>query len=108
MMKKYQETLNNMLYKLMKLEGAAAILSDAVDQQGEFVGITLIEELARITTDIMCEFRAMDEIPLDRDEWWQADLAERKESGDFNVTVQAESSNYQRKILPWEQIEFDQ
>jgi len=42
----------------------------------------------------MCEFRAMDEIPLDRDEWWQADLEDRKAKGDFNVTVQAESSNY--------------
>ena len=70
--------------------------------------MTLIEELARVTTDIMCEFRAMDEIPLDREDWWKADLAQRKEAGDFNVTVQAESSNYQRKILPWEQIEFDQ
>lgn len=96
-----------MLYKLLDIEGAAAILSSQVDQQGEFIGQTLIEELAKVTTDIMCEFRAMDEIPLDRDEWWQADLEDRKAKGDFNVTVQAESSNYQRKILPWEQIEFD-
>jgi hypothetical protein len=94
MMKKYQEVLNNMLYKLMKMDGAAAVLNDMVDQQGEFVGLTLIEELARVTTDIMCEFRAMDEIPLDREDWWKADLEQRKEAGDLNVTVQAESSNY--------------
>lgn len=78
----------------MKMDGAAAVLHDMIDQQGEFVGLTLIEELARVTTDIMCEFRAMDEIPLDREDWWKADLAQRKEAGDFNVAVQAESSNY--------------
>jgi len=31
MMKKYQEVLNNMLYKLMKMDGAAAVLNDMVD-----------------------------------------------------------------------------
>lgn len=91
----------------MKMEGAAAVLHDMVDQQGEFVGKTLIEELSRVTTDIMCEYRELDEIPLKREDWWKADLAQRKEAGDLNVAVQAESSNYQRKILPWEQIEFD-
>ena len=63
-----------MLYKLMKMDGAAAILNDQVDQQGEFVGLTLIEELARVTTEVMCEFRAQDEIPLHREDWWKADL----------------------------------
>lgn len=74
MMIKYENVLNNMLYKLLKLEGAAAILNDQVDQQGEFVGLTLIEELARVTTDVMCEFRELDEIPLKREDWWKADL----------------------------------
>lgn len=47
----------------------------------------MIEELNRVTTDIMCEFRAEDEIPLDRADWWKEDLEERKLAGDLNVTV---------------------
>jgi tRNA G18 (ribose-2'-O)-methylase SpoU len=55
----------------------------------------------------MSDFRREDEIPINRNDWWKHDLMERKEKPDFCVCVNEESSNYQRKILPWEHIEFD-
>jgi len=42
----------------------------------------------------MTEYRAQDEIPIVRKDWWKNDLEERKTREDFSVSVQEESSNY--------------
>lgn len=55
----------------------------------------------------MTEYRQEDEIPFERKDWWKNDLAQRKEQEDFSVSVQEESSNYQRKILPWDHVQYD-
>lgn len=55
--------------------------------EGEYVGENFIDNLMALTTDIMCEFRAMDEIPFDRKDWWKNDLEDRKAKDDFTVTV---------------------
>jgi hypothetical protein len=49
-----------------------------VGGEGEFIGINLIEELNKLTTEVMCEFRSLDEIPIDRRDWWKNDLEDRK------------------------------
>lgn len=62
--------------------------------EGEFIGKTFVDELNKVTTDIMGQFRHCEEVPYDKKDWWKKDLEERKESPDFNVTVTEESSNY--------------
>jgi hypothetical protein len=32
----------------------------------------------KLTTEVMCEFRIMDEIPIKKGDWWKNDLEERK------------------------------
>lgn len=60
-----------------------------------------------MTTELMTWYRHEDEIPIERKDWWKHDLAERRKKDDFNVQINEESSNYQRKILPWEYVEYN-
>ena len=106
-MKKYEAELDSLLYKALNLEGAVQVLRSEMGPEGEYVGLSLAEELVRVTTEVMSEYRHEDEIPIERKDWWKHDLAQRREKPDFCVSVPQESSNYQRKILPWEHIEFD-
>lgn len=62
--------------------------------EGEYIGASLVEELNKITVDVMTEYRTDDEIPFKRGDWWMNDLAERKLQENFSVTINEESSNY--------------
>jgi tRNA G18 (ribose-2'-O)-methylase SpoU len=107
MKEKYQEMLDTLLYKCLALEGAQQVLTYDLTVEGEFIGKTFVDELNKVTTDIMGQFRHVEEVPYEKKDWWKKDLEARKEDPDFNVTVTEESSNYQRKILPWNHVEFD-
>jgi len=74
------------------------------------MSVPIVEELEAVTLECMAEYRHEDpdEIPLMRRDFWKAKFEERKRDQDFNVILTEESSNYQRKILPWEHVEFDQ
>ena len=68
-----------------------------------------IEELDAIALECMSEYRHGDdeEVPLFRKDYWKNEYEERKKNQDFSVKITAESTNYQRKILPWEYVEYD-
>ncbi len=74
------------------------------------MSVPIVEELEAVTLECMTEYRHEDpdEIPQMRKDFWKAQFEERKKGEDFNVRVTEESGNYQRKILPWEHVEFDQ
>jgi hypothetical protein len=107
MKEKYQEMLDKILYKCLSLQGAAQVLTYDLTVEGEYIGPNFIEELNTNTTDIMGQYRHCEEIPYEKKDWWKKDLEDRKENDDFNVCVSEESTNYQRKILPWNHVQFD-
>ena len=53
--------------------------------EGEHIGPNLIEELMKMTTELMTWYRHEDEIPIERKDWWKHDLAERRKKDDCNV-----------------------
>lgn len=79
MREKYQELLENILYKCLSLDGAAHILSYDMTVEGEYIGVNFIEELFKNTTDIMGDFRHIEEVPYEKKNWWMKDLEARKE-----------------------------
>ena len=65
-MKKYEAELDTLLYKALNLEGAVQVLRSEMGPEGEYVGLSLAEELVRVTTEVMSEYRHEDEIPIER------------------------------------------
>lgn len=53
MKEKYQEMLDSILYKCINLEGASQVLHYDLSVEGEFIGVSFIEELNKATTEIM-------------------------------------------------------
>ena len=68
------------------------VLSVRISQEGEFVGVPLIETLRTITTEVMCEYRREDYIPIERKDWWKVEFERRKEEGEFQLVVNEEST----------------
>ena len=68
------------------------VLSVKISQEGEFVGVPLIETLRTITTEVMCEYRREDYIPIERKDWWKVEFERRKEEGEFQLVMNEEST----------------
>ena len=68
------------------------VLSVRISQEGEFVGVPLIETLRTITTEVMCEYRREDYIPIERKDWWKVEFERRKEEGEFQLVMNEEST----------------
>ena len=52
-------------------DGVDVVLGSRISQEGEFVGVPLIETLRTITSEVMCEYRREDYIPIERKDWWK-------------------------------------
>lgn len=88
--------------------GLTLILSTKLDPFGEFIGEHLIETLRSITAEELTCMRTQDIQFIDKRDFWKNDLQERIERGDFNVAMnEDQNQNYQKKILPWEDLEKD-
>ena len=64
-------------------DGVDVVLSTKISQQGEYVSEPLILTLRTLTTEVMCEYRHEDHIPLERKDWWKEEFERRKQEGEF-------------------------
>ncbi|CDW83820.1 rrna methylase family [Stylonychia lemnae] len=90
------------------LKGVHVVLSTQIDSQGEFLSVPFVEKMREVLSVGISEIRKQDFQPIDREDLWKKELEIRKENGTYQVNFNEESTqNYQRKILPWEQVEYD-
>ena len=92
--------------------GFAAIISTQIDEYGEFIRKPFVETLREVTAEILTELRRVNGFAAiqqgERADYWQRELKAREEAGQLNLQVTSfagEKDNYQRKILPWEELE---
>lgn len=98
------------MHTVLSIGGVKAILSTPIDQQGEFLSQPFVERIKEVTSEVMSEIRNKGEepMPIKRESLWKEELKARQDAGEANLQInEASQSNYQRKILPWEQVEYD-
>lgn len=84
-------------------DGVEIILTERIDSWGEFCQPGIIDAMKTITTDTISEYRALDNVPSEPKNYWKDEFERRQAKPDFKVHMNEEgSSNYQRKILPWD------
>ena len=52
-------------------DGVDVVLSTSISKEGEYISEPLIQTLRTITTEVMCEYRHEDYIPIERKDWWK-------------------------------------
>lgn len=108
MFKRYAKDFDGFEGLCLNKDGVDIVLSTKISKEGEYVGAPLVETLKTLTTEVMSEYRALDYIPIERKDWWKEEFERRKTEGEFELVMNEESGqNYQKKILPWEEIEVD-
>lgn len=72
MFKKYAKDFDGFEQLCLHSDGVDVVLSTRISKEGEYVGAPLIETLRTLTTEVMCEYRKEDHIPLEKKDWWKA------------------------------------
>ena len=71
MFTKYAMDLDGFERLCLGQEGVDVVLSTKISHEGEYVSQPLVETLKVITTEVLCDYRREDYIPLDRRDWWK-------------------------------------
>ena len=72
MFRKYAKDFDGFEQLCLGADGVNIVLSTIINREGEYVGEPLIKTLRTLTTEVMCEYRAEDYIPIERKDWWKA------------------------------------
>ena len=87
MFKKYAKDFDGFERLCLHKDGVDIVLSTKISKEGEYVGVPLVETLRKITTEVMCEYRKSDYIPIERKDWWKEELERRKKEGEVQLVM---------------------
>ena len=71
MFMKYAKDLDVFEQLCLHQDGVDIVLSSKINKEGEYVGQPLVETLRTITTEVLCEYRKEDYVPLEKKDWWK-------------------------------------
>ena len=79
-----------------------------MNQYGEFLPEkTAVDQIKDNISDVVHVIRNADEYlqPLKREKVWKEELKRRKDEEELKMGTSESVQNYQRKVLPWEEVE---
>ena len=71
MFRKYAKDFDGFENMCLGQEGVDIVLCTKINKEGEFVSEPLVDTLRELTTEVMCEYRKEDYIPIERKDWWK-------------------------------------